>query len=221
MLANNQESKQVLVTTFVKGLYSLEPQTVKYCDEQFYNAGFEKIQQGYAIYTEKEGGEHYREHRDKFISSNGEKAKYYPGLIKYITQSGPVFVIIWTMSLEKARAIAPQFGLEVREDITEEENIQLVYDLARVITKKCRTEVMAGYEEGTSITKIRFDDPIEGPRTQNVLHCSDCFNAAIHEYKYAVLAMSNFKVAQVKNPKIIEDARKELMPYEFGNEVNY
>ena len=217
----NLADDYVIITTFVKGLYALEPQTVDYCKDKFKYAGFNTLEEGYAIYTEKEGGEHYREHRDKYINSNGEKAKYYPGLIKYITESGPVYVMIFAINISKIKNLAWNFGLEIPEDISKDELIQKAYDMARIITKKCREEVLEGHEEGRSITKIQFDDPIEGPRTMNVMHCSDCRAAAEHEFIYALVAKENFKKAEAKNPKIIEDSRKELMSYEFGDEVNY
>lgn len=207
------------VTTFVKGFYALEDQTVNHCRDSFIDAGFWAMDEGYALYSEESGASHYREHRDKYVSSNGEKAKYYPRLLNYITKSGPVYVMIFAMSLEKAKEVAPKFGIEVNPDMSFEDNMQLVYDVARAVTKKCRSEVMAGYEEGTSITKIQFADPVEDKMTMNVIHCSDGYIAAKHERNIAIDAMNDFEEAESENPNIIEDFRKELMPYEFGDNL--
>lgn len=211
----------VIATTFVKGLFALEDQTRDYCRGGYKEAGFVFAKEGYALYTEELAGQHYCEHRDKYIESNGEKAKYYPRLLNYITKYGPVYVMMIAMSLDKAIEEAHKYGIEVKEDMTKDENIQLVYDIARAVTKKIRVEVMAGHDEGKSVSKIQFEDPAEDKYTMNVAHCSDCLNAAQNETKMAIKAMANFKKAEEKNPNIIEDARKELMPYEFGDEANY
>ncbi len=216
----NEGREYFSATTFVKGLFSLEDQTRNYCRNAYENAGFIIPMEGYALYTEKLAGQHYCEHRDKYIESNGEQAKYYPRLLNYITKYGPVYVMMISMSLQKAKEEAPKYGIEVKDEITREENIQLVYDVARAITKKIRAEVMAGHEEGKSITKIQFEDPAEDKYTMNVAHCSDCFSAAKNESAIALKAMMNFNKAKEQNPNIIEDSRKELMPYEFGDEKN-
>ena len=127
--------------------------------------------------------------------------------------------MIFAMSLEKAKEVAPQYGIDVAPNMSFEDNLQLVYDVARAVTKKCRAEVMAGHEEGSSITKIQFTDPVEDKMTMNVIHCSDCHDASIHEYNIALDAMANFEDAESENPNIIEDFRKELMPYEFGDNL--
>lgn len=207
------------VTTFVKGFYALEDQTVNHCRDKFIDAGFWAMDEGYALYSKELAGAHYREHRDRYISSNGQEAKYYPRLLDYITKSGPVYVMIFAMTLEKAKEVAPQYGIEVNPEMSFDDNMKLVYKVARAVTKECRAEVMAGHEEGTSITKIQFADPKEDKMTMNVIHCSDGYIAAKHERNIAIDAMNDFDEAVMKNPNIIEDYRRELMPYEFGDNL--